>query len=93
MSKAAAIPLLSAIVVGVAVVAAIGLRPSVADPPSPGEPIRAFPVGSYISHDWYEPPPRESRRALIPAGQNTAVACTLPNCRNCQIHATWRQSL
>jgi hypothetical protein len=90
MSRHAAIPLLAAALGGLALLAT-GPAPE-ADPVTPSA-APALPEGTYLSHDWYEPPPREARRSLLPAGQNPNLVCTLPNCRNCQIHATWKQAL
>lgn len=91
MSKNAAIPLLAAVLGGIALIATGPDRPP--ESPSPLPATTPLPEGAFISHDWFEPAPREDRRSLIPVGQNPTVTCTLPNCRNCQIHATWKRSL
>ena len=50
----------------------------------------------FVSHDWIEPiaSAGETRQSLMPksAGADLGIVCTVPNCRNCQIHSVWKSS-
>jgi hypothetical protein len=72
--------------------AALGLR---REKPAPPKSTKTEPA-YFVSHDWIEPiaPAGETRKSLMPksAGADLGIVCTVPNCRNCQIHSVWKSS-
>ena len=76
--------------------ALLGLRRETITPTAPKPAPAEAEVTYFISHDWIEPiaPAGETRASLMPksAGADLGIVCTVPNCRNCQIHSVWKSS-